>query len=344
MGASRLAPVAILVTVVLWASAFVAIRHVGQEISAGPLALGRLLVGSVVLGVVLLLQRRRSADAATRPHAATMPAGPAELAELAELAEPADSAGPAAPSDWRRRDIWARLILVGVLWFGIYNVALNAAERRVDAGTAAMLVNIGPILITILAGLVLREGFPRRVIVGSLVAFAGVVVIGLSTSRGSAADTWGVLLCLLAAILYAISVVVQKPLLGRLSGLRVTWAACTIGAIVCLPFSMSLVREARAADWTSLAWLVYLGAMPTALAFTTWAYALARTTAGKLGATTYLVPPIAILLGWALLGEAPAGLAYVGGVMCLLGVYVTRRQPSSTVDPASLPQDRQGAG
>ena len=40
----------------------------------------------------------------------------------------------------------------GVLWFGLYNVALNAAETRIDAGTAAMLVNVGPILIAIFAG------------------------------------------------------------------------------------------------------------------------------------------------------------------------------------------------
>ena len=42
--------------------------------------------------------------------------------------------------------------------------------------------------------------------------------------------------------------------------------------------------------------------------------------------TTYLVPPIAILLGWALLGETPAGLAFAGGALCLLGVYVARRR------------------
>ena len=46
------------VTVVLWSSAFVAVRFVGEEISAGPLALGRLLVGSLVLGVVLLPRPR----------------------------------------------------------------------------------------------------------------------------------------------------------------------------------------------------------------------------------------------------------------------------------------------
>src|SRR5207253_1312236 len=53
------------------------------------------------------------------------------------------------------------LLCCGLLWFGAYNIALNSGERRVDAGTAAMLVNVGPILIAVLAGLLLREGFAR---------------------------------------------------------------------------------------------------------------------------------------------------------------------------------------
>ena len=51
--------------------------------------------------------------------------------------------------------------------------------------------------------------------------------------------------------------------------------------------------------------MVYLGVFPTALAFTTWAYALARSSAGRMGALTYFVPPLAILMGWALLDEVP---------------------------------------
>ncbi len=69
--------------------------------------------------------------------------------------------------------------------------------------------------------------------------------------------------------------------------------------------------------------MVYLGIFPTAIGFLTWAYALSRTTAGRMGATTYLVPPIAILIGWAMLGEAPAALAFVGGALSL--VVITRR-------------------
>ena len=286
---------AVLVTVVLWASAFVAIRHVGHEVSAGALSLGRLLVASLVLGIFVLV--RRDGDPGGDRHRTGWPVGGA----------------------------WVRLIVCGFVWFGVYNVALNEAERRVDAGTAAMLVNIGPILIAIFAGLLLGEGFPRRVITGVAVAFGGVLVIGLATSPGGGADLWGVALCLVAAVGYAVGVISQKPLLKEVSPLRVTWLACVIGAISCLPFLPALVHDLGTARPSTVGWVVYLGVMPTALAFTTWAYALARTTAGKLGTSTYLVPPVAIALGWRLLGESPAPLAYLGGAICLAGVYLSRR-------------------
>jgi drug/metabolite transporter (DMT)-like permease len=56
-----------------------------------------------------------------------------------------------------------------------------------------------------------------------------------------------------------------------------------------------------------------------------WAYALARTGAGRMGATTYLVPPISVLLGWLVLDESPPALALAGGTLCLLGVIAARR-------------------
>jgi drug/metabolite transporter (DMT)-like permease len=285
---------AALVTVLLWASAFVAIRHVGQVVSPGPLTLGRLLAGSVVLGLVMLGRRR------------PLPA----------------------------RRFWPRLVICGVLWFGLYSVALNAAERRIDAGTASMLVNIGPVFIAVMAGMLLGEGFPRRLLVGTAVSLAGVVVIGLATSGGGSADVVGVVLCVLAAASYSVAMVAQKPLLADLPGLQVTWLACTIGAVVCLPFGPALARELEGADASTWLWVAYLGAFPTAVGFTTWAYALARTSAGRLGATTYLVPPVAILLSWLLLGETPVALAFVGGVLCVGGVYVARRTPRIRAEQA----------
>jgi drug/metabolite transporter (DMT)-like permease len=131
---------AALLTLTLWASAFAGIRSAGHHLSPGPLALGRLLVGNVSLGALVLARRE------------PLPA---------------------------RRDLPA-IALCGVLWFGLYSVVLNDAERRVDAGTAAMLVNTG-LLIALLAGVLLREGFPRKLVAGCAVAFGGAALIGAAT-------------------------------------------------------------------------------------------------------------------------------------------------------------------
>lgn len=273
-------------TVSLWASAFVGIRSASRQLSPGALALGRLTIASLALGLLMTARRE------------------------------------ALPT---RRDLPA-IAVCGVLWFGLYNITLNAAERRVDAGTAAMLVNVGPILVAILAGFVLREGFPRALLAGCAVAFAGVVVIGRATSGHGLSPSWGAVLCVAAALFYASAVVVQKPLLARLSPLQVTWLACTFGALVCLPFAGSLARELPRAHASTVGWIIYLAIAPMAVGFLTWGYALARTTAGRMGSTTYLVVPIAILLGWLLLGETPPALAVAGGALCVAGVVVARRR------------------
>jgi drug/metabolite transporter (DMT)-like permease len=220
---------------------------------------------------------------------------------------------------------WGFLALCGVAWFAIYNLALNDAETRIDAGTTAMLVNVGPVLIALFAGLLLGEGFPRWLIIGALVAFSGAVLVGAATADGSA-DLLGVLLCLAAAVTYAIGVLAQKPVLRRLPGLQVTFTACAIGAVACLPFAPSLVDTVATAPVEATLGVAYLGLVPTALAFSTWAYALARMDAGRLGVSTYVVPPITVVMSALLLGEFPPWLAILGGAVCLVGVALTRRR------------------
>ncbi|HEY0889116.1 MAG TPA: DMT family transporter [Nocardioides sp.] len=288
-----LPPAAVGVTLVLWASAFVGIRHLAGDFSPGALSLGRLLVGTLCLGAAVLVTGRRATGTRVRPQ---------------------------------RRE-WLSLVVIGVLWFGVYNVALNEGERRVDAGTAAMLIQLSPVLIAVLATFFLGERFTPYLALGLALAFGGVAVISLAThGSGGGQDVVGVLLCLVSAVVYSVSLILQKPLVGRLPALHVTWIACTIGAIACLPFAGQLVSEIGDAPASSTGWLIYLGVFPTAIAFTTYAFALRHMDASRLGITTYLVPPITILLGWLFLAETPPALAYVGGALALVGVAVARRK------------------
>ncbi len=289
------------VTVVLWASAFVSIRSAGEAYSPGALALGRLLAGALTLGVICLLRR----------------------------------------SAWPPRSAWRGIAISGLLWFGFYMVALNWGEQQVDAGTAALVVNIGPILIALLGARLLGDPMPPRLLAGMAVSFAGAVTVGLSMSGEGGYSVLGVVLCLLAAVAYAGGVVAQKPALGSASPLQVTTFGCLVGAVVCLPFAGQLVREAAAAPASATLNMVYLGVFPTALAFTTWAYALSRTTASRMGATTYAAPALVVLMSWLFLGEVPGLLTLVGGVLCLAGVAVSRSRSAARAGaPGAVPEPR----
>ncbi|WP_019986191.1 MULTISPECIES: DMT family transporter [unclassified Streptomyces] len=290
---SRRAAAAASVTVVLWASAFVSIRSAGAAYSPGALALGRLLAGAVALGALCLLRRE----------------------------------------GWPPRAAWRGIAVSGLLWFGFYMVVLNWGEQQVDAGTAALVVNTGPLLIALLGARLLGDAMPPRLLAGLAVSFAGAVTVGLSMSGGGGSSVLGVVLCLLAAVGYAFGVVAQKPALGHGSALQVTTFGCLIGAAACLPFAGQLVHEAARAPLSATLNMVYLGVFPTALAFTTWAYALSRTTASRMGATTYAVPALVVLMSWLLLGEVPGVLTLAGGVLCLAGVAVARSRPRRP-DPA----------
>jgi drug/metabolite transporter (DMT)-like permease len=189
-----------------------------------------------------------------------------------------------------------------------------------------MVSNTGPLLIAVLAGSVLHEGFPRWLLAGCGVAFSGCVLIGLASSQSSARAGGGILLLVAAAVAYAVAVVIQKSVLARATPLQVTWLGCAAATIACLPFLPALVDQASTAGAATLGWTLYLGLGPTTLGFATWAFALRRVSAGRLASIAYLIPVVAVALGWIVLGEAPPRLAVAGGALCLAGVGLARRR------------------
>jgi drug/metabolite transporter (DMT)-like permease len=279
-----------LTTVVLWGSAFVGIRAAGEKLAPGSITLARLLVSAAILSGVAIVRRERLPD----------------------------------------RSSLCRIAVFGVLFLGAYSVALNAAERRVDAGTSAMVINTGPLLIALLAGVFLQEGFPHRFLLGCGGALIGCLLIGAATTNGHGSrSATGLGLLGIATATYASAVIVQKTALRRASAFQVTWLGCLAATVACLPFAPTLATQANASGFRALAWTAYLGAMPTALGFATWSFALARQSAGRVASLNYLIPVVATFLAWGYLDERPPLLAVLGGSLCLVGVYIARQQPTS---------------
>jgi len=271
-------------TLVLWASAFVVIRHIGADVSPAALTVGRLAVAAIAVAPFVV---RRGW---VRPSARE----------------------------------WLLLITCGIGWFGIYNLTLNAGERRIDAGTAALIVQVGPIIVALAATVLFGEKMTRWLALGMVVGFAGVALIAQGSRSSGHGDLVGVLLVLVAAVMYAVGVMSQKPLLARLPGVQVVFVSFVVGAVVCAPWAGGLGHAMS--QPSDLVWIVYLGLFPTAIGFSTWAFALRHTDVGKLSLTTFLVPFIATVIAWVTLNEVPPALSLAGGVVAIVGVLITRRR------------------
>ena len=209
LGAEGPRSAAALVTVVLWASAFVGIRDAGAEISPGPLSLGRLLVASVVLGVA----RRRAprGAAAARRRAAPRALQPALVRRL-------------------QRDPQHRRAATS-----------TPARRRCSStsGRSSSRCSPGCCCARASRGRCSRAARSRSRARSSSAS---------ATSERGVDAGWGAVLCLAAAAAYAGGVVAQKPLLERTSALQITFLACAIASVACLPFAPDLVHDVRGAS------------------------------------------------------------------------------------------------
>lgn len=277
---------AVLATVLMWASSFVVIRWAAPEISPGPLALLRLLAGSLTLTVLVLIVRRG------RPR---LPRGKALVLTA----------------------------VFGVAWFAVYTVAFNWAGHYLDAGTIAMIVNLSPLLTALGAVLFFKEAFSSRPFLGMGISLAGIALIAVAGSTGRLALT-GILIALAAAFLYTTGMLVQKAVLRTVDPLTATWLGCLAGTLALLPFAAQTATEWEGLSAGTLLAAAYMGIGPTALAFWCWGYAMNHFSTGRVASSTLAVPAVVILLSAATLREIPPPMAILGGGICLAGVAVSQ--------------------
>jgi drug/metabolite transporter (DMT)-like permease len=284
---------AVAATVLLWSSAFVAIRVALPGFGVAGLSVGRLLVASLVL---------------------------AAIAPLLGVRRPA------------RTDL-PRIIGCGLTGMTAYQLLLNAGERSVPAGAASLLVNTAPIVAAVLALVLLGEPLHRRSLTGLVLGFTGAAAITLAQGAGLTPSIDAVLV-LGAAVAQASFFVLQKPLLARYSSVEVTCYAMWSGTAMSLPLLPALIRQAPHAPGNAVVALLFLGIAPSALGFVSWAYAQARLPVAIAANTLYLVPFLAIGIGWAALKESIHAASLLGGLMILTGVIISRQSGTTSLKAA----------
>ena len=221
------------------------------------------------------------------------------------------------------------LVLLGLFGHAGYQSLFMAGLARTTAGHSSLIIAMLPLFVGVL-GVVLRLERPSpRMWVGLVVAFAGVFVLikGRASLSSGASTLVGDLLVLAAAICWAAYTVLARPFLTRFSPLRLTTVTLMLGLPVILA---SGAPELVRLDWRAVsaqAWgaLVFSAFFAIVFSYIIWYTSVQAIGSARTAAFSNLIPVVALISAWAMLGE-PLGLVQVaGGAVVLLGVWLARR-------------------
>lgn len=292
MIASVRAEVVLILANIVYATSYVATRLTLEEVPPSTLALIRLVIGSLVLVPLAFAARR-----------------------------------PGAPA-FARADRW-RLFWMGALGFAGAFALSHWGLARSTATNGALLITVEPITLLLLAPLLLGERLTRRETAGAALALLGaalVVANGIPGISQTLVPHWrGDLLLILAGVAYASYSLIGRGILARHSPLVVTAWSIGWGAVTMLPLAALEHASGAVPRFTpaSVAGMLYLAVVITALGYLAWNYALERVPASRAAIFLNLQPLVGALLGVGVLGEPLTPYTLAGGVLVLVGLTLT---------------------
>lgn len=212
--------------------------------------------------------------------------------------------------------------LSGGLGFSMYMIAFNTGMLTLSSAMGSLIIATTPVLTAIGATFIYKEKIKP---IGWLAiggAFGGVSVLLLWGNDISYSN--GIWWTCCAALVFCCYNLLNRKLLsmGYNAVECVTWSM-TCGAILLLPFLSGVVVQASHASIAALAVVVYLGSMPSAMAYLLWskAFSLAEKTSDVTN-YQFLTPLISTVLGLIILNEVPGTSTIVGGVIIIVSIVV----------------------
>ena len=227
---------------------------------------------------------------------------------------------------WQR--LWPALALGVVL--AVMNLVFYESVHLLGLGIAATIEFLGPLALALVTSRRLLD------VVCALAAGAGVVLlIGPGSSDAAAIDPWGVALALMAAVSWALYIVLTRRVAVGLPGLEGLTVASIVSLVLLLPFAIATF-DATVIDWRVVGLLVGVGVLCSALPYSLDTYILRRITPRLYAIITSFSPVIAALFGWLVLSETftPTELLAIVVVCVAAGTAIAtqRERPKSELE------------
>lgn len=234
-----------------------------------------------------------------------------------------------------RKD-WMLFAILGLTGIAIYNICFFMASKFAPVIKSSLVIASNPVLITLFAGLFLKEVISKKHVIGMVFALLGVLYI---VSKGNLLAIlqlefeWIDLILLGAVLSWAAYSVVGRVVLRKFNSVVSTTYACLFGTVFLLPFTLmettwSDLYEASMASWLSI---LHMSIFVTVISFIMYYNGIQKIGASKASIFINVMPISAVVLSVIMLGEPFEFYHFVGAMFVLGGVYIsTLRGRSAT--------------
>jgi DME family drug/metabolite transporter len=214
------------------------------------------------------------------------------------------------------------MLVIGVT-MAFYQVTFLGAIPRIGvAMTTLITLCTAPVIVAVLAAALLGESLTVRVVLALVAALAGTTMLSW-TNPGALAGRYatlvGVGLALSSALGYSIMTICSRALAGRYHPLQPMTVGLGAGALLLFPFA---VASGITISFSPTGWalLLYLGIVPTALAFVVFLMGIEHTSATVASIITLIEPLTATVLAWLLFDEQLGLLGFLGAALLLSAI------------------------
>ena len=217
---------------------------------------------------------------------------------------------------------WLRLLVLAALNIGAFQALLFVAAYRLPGGVAAVVGAVGPLVVMGLTWTLDHRRPPALALVAGVLGVMGMAALLLSP--GARWDMVGVAAALVGTLCMAAGTFWSRRWRSDLPVLAFTGWQLLAGGVMLAPVAWAVDPPLPALTLTNIAGYLYLSLASALVAYALWFRGIARLPSVAVSSLGLLSPVTAVLLGWALLGQAMTGVSLVGMLVVLASILAVQ--------------------
>ena len=213
------------------------------------------------------------------------------------------------------------IFALGVIGIFLYDLFFYLGINAMQASQAFIINYLWPIMTVLFACIILKEKFTIRKIIAIIISFIGVIIVSsngnlLSIEKSS---LMGTIYCLLAALLYGLfSVLNKKQNYNKYTSMMLFYFNSTIISLI----YVIATKRFFVPELSQTLGLLWIGMFTSAIAYTSWALALAKGDTARISNIAYLTPFISLVWTGIVLKEKISFYSVLGLVIIVLGIFI----------------------